>query len=392
MSAPLHVLLGADALRGRRTGIGRYTHEIAAQLLADPRIASLLLLEGGRVRAAAEADFAEPGPDPASGPAADFPDLRALLGRAAPLRALRNGLRRRALAHRIAATGRPFLYHETNLVPAPCDAPVTITVHDLFWLVSPDLLPRERLRWLERNWPRTVREARGFACVSAFTASELRRFASIGDRPVAVVPGAASGRFRPLSALGAAPVLGRYGLSDRAYVLALSTLEPRKNLERLHAAHRSLPAALRTRCPLVLAGAPGWGTSAATAEAAGRAGEVRLLGFVPDADLPALMARAALVAMVSLYEGYGLPVIEAMAAGTPVLHAATTATGETAGTAGVAVDPLDIDAIRDGLHRLIEDEGLRDRCREAGLRRAADFSWEAAIHALFGLWRDVLAE
>lgn len=357
------------------------------RLLHDPRLAALHLLEGGRVRAATAAEIAEAEPAPAP-PGAG---LRALLGRAAPLRHLRNGLRRRALARRIAGLGAPLLYHEPNHIPVPCDAPVTVTVHDLLWLVRPDLLPPERQRWLARNWPRAVAEARGFACVSAFTAAELRRLAPVGDRPVVLVPGAPSGRFRPLTAAAAAPVLARHGLTDRGYVLSVSTLEPRKNLERLHAAHRGLPEGLRRACPLVIAGVAGWGATTAAMEAAARVGEVRRLGFVPGAELPALMARARLVALVSLYEGYGLPVIEAMAAGTPVLHAATTATAETAGGAGLGVDPLDTEAIREGLRRLIEDARAWECCHAAGLDRAAAFSWEASADALVGLWQGVLA-
>jgi alpha-1,3-rhamnosyl/mannosyltransferase len=117
-------------------------------------------------------------------------------------------------------------------------------------------------------------------------------------------------------------------------------------------------------------------------------GELRLLGYVPDEQLVALMARSAAFAFVSFYEGFGLPVVEAMASGTAVLASDTTATGETAGSGALRVDPRDHDAILNGLRRLIEDPIACYRWQRAGLARAAEFSWESSFTDLVRVWRE----
>jgi alpha-1,3-rhamnosyl/mannosyltransferase len=194
-----------------------------------------------------------------------------------------------------------------------------------------------------------------------------------------------------VGAAEAAPVLAAHGLADGGYVLAVGTLEPRKNLERLAAAHALLPPALRRRAPLALAGGIGWGgveAGPALARALA-AGDARALGRVDDAALAALYARAAAVAYPSLYEGFGLPVLEAMGCGAPLVHSATTAVAETAGGAGLAVDPLDPEAIAAGLAAVLEDAALASRLRAAGLARAAEFSWAETARRVVEVWREV---
>jgi alpha-1,3-rhamnosyl/mannosyltransferase len=122
------------------------------------------------------------------------------------------------------------------------------------------------------------------------------------------------------------------------------------------------------------------------ADAAIQDGTVRLLGHVSDADLVALSSRAAVFAYVSLYEGFGLPVVEAMATAAPVLASSTTAVGEVAGDAALLVDPMDTDSITDGMRRLIEDPALADRLRMAGVARAAEYSWDRTIGHLVQSW------
>ncbi len=381
-AATLSVLFGADSLQGEATGIGRHTAEIVARLARHSAIGSLRLLSHGQVIPAGGTDEVV---RPMGGA------VRSVLGEISALRAVRNAMRRRGLQRQLRQSGGAgaAIYHEANMIPVPFDGPCTVTVHDLFWCEQPGLLPRERLRWIERNWDRMLHQARGFACVSAFTAAELRRRFPIGTRPVVIAPNAAARCFQPMAAFESAAVLSRYGLLDRGYILSVSTREPRKNLDRLWAAHRALPPGLRRRYPLVIVGASGWGDVLTGSEQARRSHELLTPGFVPAADLPALVARAAAVAMVSLYEGFGLPVIEAMAAGTPVLAAATTGTGETAGMAASLVDPLDIGAMTAGLRNLLEDEALWAERRAAGLIRATAFSWDESVERLIGLWREV---
>jgi alpha-1,3-rhamnosyl/mannosyltransferase len=198
------------------------------------------------------------------------------------------------------------------------------------------------------------------------------------------VPSAAS-RTRVIPLAAGAPffdahpdgVARRYGIT-RPYVLATGTLEPRKNLRRLIEAFAGLDPALRESHELVLAGAEGWQTRE-TLEAIGRnAGLVRALGHVPEADLPSLYAGATIFAYPSLREGFGLPVLEAMAAGVPVLTSDVSSLPEVGGEAVVYADPYSVESIRAGLRQLLEETALRERLAKEGRERAATFRWSDA--------------
>jgi glycosyltransferase involved in cell wall biosynthesis len=181
-------------------------------------------------------------------------------------------------------------------------------------------------------------------------------------------------------------VRARYGL-DPGYVLHVGALQPRKNATALIDAFAGLDGG-----ELVLVGRDRGGLDAVRERIAAHGLEprVRLLGHVPEADLPAVYGAARVLCMPSLYEGFGLPVLEAMACGTPVVASATTALGEAVGDAGLTVDPESVAAIRAALAGVLGDDGLHERLREAGLRRASEFTWERAAGATADVYRAAL--
>jgi alpha-1,3-rhamnosyl/mannosyltransferase len=191
-----------------------------------------------------------------------------------------------------------------------------------------------------------------------------------------VVPLAASSRFaEPPGSAAMQEVPARYGVKPGHYVLAIGTLEPRKNLLRLIHAHAALPDALRRGHPLLIVGPRGWEEGDALAEAGSRE-DVRLAGFVAEADLPALYSGCAVFCYPSLYEGFGLPVLEAMAAGAAVITSDVSSLPEVGGDAVAYVSPEDEHAITGALDRLLGAPGERAELGERARRRAADFSWE----------------
>jgi alpha-1,3-rhamnosyl/mannosyltransferase len=407
IAASIGVLLGADGMTGRRTGVGRVTLEMARTLrkpssdssLGDPaRLADMALLIGDSV---APPDLLDHMPEAAAAPPsrarAVLAHARAVASRCPTVVALHGWRLRRRLDHLAREMARRIgggiVYHESNLIARPFDGATVVMVHDLSWRAHPALHPPERVAWIERRLPATLRQATRFVSVSDFTARTMVTELGIDRARIDVVSPGVSPMFRPMDAPDAAPVLARHRLADLGYILAVSTIEPRKNFDRLLAAHARLPPALRARTTLVIAGGRGWGRALDDDRAAQaqRDGSLRLLGHVPDVELVALYARAAVVAYPSLYEGFGLPVLEAMACGAPVVTSDSTALRDTAGDAALLVDPLDTDAIAAALRRVLEDADLAAGLRARGTAHAARFTWERMATGMLESWRTALA-
>ncbi len=391
----LSVLIGAESLATRRSGVGRMTLEIARAARASAAIDQLGLLLAQGLAGADTLDHLD---DPIAAPRVVQPvpiPWKVAVGRVPgvqTLRRIKHGGLNRKVKEMARSCGGRLVYHEPNMIVRPVSLPTVVTMNDLSWHHEPSWHPAERLHWIDRNLQATLRQASRFVAISHFTKDAVVRDLGIAADRIDVVPLAPADEFRPVTAADAADALARYQLDDHGYVFSISTIEPRKNFDRLLAAHLHLPPAIRRRAPLVIAGGKGWGSVLARpeADAAIRDGTVRLLGHVSDADLVALCSRAAAFAYVSLYEGFGLPVVEAMAAASPVLASNSTAVGELAAGAALLVDPEDEGAITEGLRRLIEDTALAGQLREQGLVRASEYSWQRTIDTLIVSWRRAL--
>jgi glycosyltransferase involved in cell wall biosynthesis len=237
---------------------------------------------------------------------------------------------------------------------------------------------------LERaTLPLAVRRCAALVAISQATRAELSwRFPDAPETTVAT-PAAASS-FNTVPVPGEEQLPERHGLR-RPYVLVTGTLEPRKNLPRLIEAFAGLPEQLRAGWTLALAGAGGWETDATFAAVAAHRELVRTLGFVPDADLPGLYRQAELFCYPSLYEGFGIPVLEAMQCGTAVLTSSVSSMPEVGGEAARYADPRDVLDIRRALAELIGDAELRRRCADAGPARAARFDWHTTARRVLGV-------
>ena len=289
-------------------------------------------------------------------------------------------------ARRASKDAHVFLSTNSYLTAWFTSVPTAIVVYDLVPFESPDAA-QSRASRIERATIRpALRRAAGLACISQATLDDLVRRFPIARRTARVIPLAADEAFR-----GAAPgdVASRFAI-DRPYVLSVATLEPRKNLERLISAWRELDDRLRNAHALVLVGARGWEES--TILLAARESNVHVLGHVTDDDLVALYAGARVFAYPSLYEGFGLPVLEAMSAGVPVITSNCSSLPEVAGDAALLVDPLDPSAIRDALARLLGDSVLATTLRSRGLAQAGRFSWAKTARETLELLRSIAAD
>jgi glycosyltransferase involved in cell wall biosynthesis len=242
---------------------------------------------------------------------------------------------------------------------------------------------------LERlTLPVALRRAGSLIAISQATREELeRRYPRAFGRTTVATP-AADASFTTVPAPGDEDVLARHGVR-RPYVLVTGTVEPRKNLPRLIEAFAGLPEHERAGWTLVLAGASGWQTEDSFASVARHAGLVQSLGYVPDEELPALYRGADLFAYVSLYEGFGIPVLEAMQCGTAVLTSSVSSMPEVGGEAARYADPLEVASIRRGLAELMGDADLRGRCARAGVERAGLFSWEQTAASVLAVLEEL---
>jgi glycosyltransferase involved in cell wall biosynthesis len=250
-----------------------------------------------------------------------------------------------------------------------------VTVHDLCWKFAPQAM-RPVTRWLDATlMPASVRQADRILAVSHATGAQVAEsFPDVAGRIVVVSLAAA-----PLPAPCPLDRLAALGVRV-PYVLVVGTLEPRKNLRRLLQAFAILPSSLREGTQLVFAGPAGWGDAIDPSDVAalGIEDRVRMLGRVADDVLASLYRHACFLAMPSLYEGFGLPLVEAMSQGTPVLASSVASLLEVAGEAGLLVDPLDVDSIAAGLARMLGEAGLRDRLASRAASQAARYSWARA--------------
>ena len=271
------------------------------------------------------------------------------------------------------ATGPVDVVHDLGYVVPPSRAPLVATVHDLWFLSHPDHYTWHSAFVLKRGFELARRHARLVVCPSS-TSIDACHAAGIERERLRLVPWGV--RARPLDPEEATRIVRGHGL-ERPYVLFSGTIEQRKNVLRLLDAFAKLE---RADLDLVLAGPQGWNPSGwtATMEAAvSRLGRrCRSLGVVPPHDLDALCAKASVVVYPSLGEGFGFPVLYAMAQGAPVVTSVGTSTAEDAGDAAVRVDPLDVDAMAEAIERVLDDRELAATLAEKGRRRAATFTWD----------------
>jgi glycosyltransferase involved in cell wall biosynthesis len=253
-----------------------------------------------------------------------------------------------------------------------------VTVQDLTCLQFPQFHPWSRRVLFRLSVRRAARLADAIIVPSIATSRDLAARFPSAEGKIHVVPLAPGDGFVPLRPEESLPVLDRYGLSYRDYLLFVGNLEPRKNLGALVEAYTCMRTTAGLSPPLVIAGGEGWKNRAIHRAAAASpfAADIRFLGHVPEADLPALMSGALAFVYPSLYEGFGLPPLEAMACGTPVITSNRSSLPEVVGDAALLVDPEDRRQLAEAMTRVATEEALRDDLRGRGLKQAQRYSWD----------------
>ena len=378
-SANLSIAINATVLTSPMTGVGRYVSELTRELCQLG--VDFQYFDGMRWRDSL------PLPPPESGLSihrslADVPGIRILS------RCLRQVIFSRGV--RVSA---PVLYHEPAYVPYRFDGPVVITAHDASWVRFPETHPVGRVRYLNRFFPKALERAERIIVDSEFVGEEMNNIFGISRARMKVIPLGVSPQFRPVPPSESSAVCHRYGLHPGRYVLTVGTLEPRKNLSAVVQAMSLLPESIAASCPLVFVGMQGWrhGEESRQLSRLERAGRLRLLGHLPESELACLYSAARLFVYVSLYEGFGLPPLEAMASGVPVIVSDGSSLPEVVGDVGLQVNPHDVDSLAGHMRRLFEDESLCGQMIRAGLARAGMFTWKKCAQQTLSVYREVLA-
>jgi glycosyltransferase involved in cell wall biosynthesis len=263
------------------------------------------------------------------------------------------------------------IFHMSNLLPRPPRrARITATIHDMTSWLMPELHATGNLR-ADRRFAEVCKRADKLIAVSASTKEDAVRVAGLPPEKIVVIHSGVAKAFFEVAPDAIRGVREHYALR-RPFVLFVGTIEPRKNVDALLDAYRSLAPSLREEFELVLAGPTGW----ARPETIARLGEARYLGYIPEPDMAPLTAAAAVFVYPSLYEGFGFPVAQALAAGVPVVTSNVSSLPEVAGDAALLVDPRSASELRDALTRLLLSPDLRAELAARGRCRACEFRWE----------------
>lgn len=360
------ITLCVDALEPHPGGIGRYTWQLCKGVPLRKPIEAVLFFGRNRLL-----------DDPAG----------LLRGDALPRRrgALRTWSDKRAL--------RSSIVHGPNyFLPAFADTGV-ITVHDLSVFRFPETHPADRIVAFEREFLGSLSRAAHVITDTETVRRELIEMFAVRPDSVTAIPLGVDPSFRPLPPDVIAPSLERWGLTANGYGLCVSTLEPRKKISELLSAWRSLPRQLRDRYPLVLCGGAGWRNESLRDEVEVGVGEgwLRHLGFVDEAFLPRLYAGAALFVYPSVYEGFGLPPLEAMASGVPVMVSDRSCLPEVCGDAARYFDPDDAAGFGAAIEHNLADSAWRSESAPRGVAWARQFSWDRCIDNTVGIYDLVAA-
>ncbi|MDA0185151.1 glycosyltransferase family 4 protein [Solirubrobacter phytolaccae] len=360
-AAPLRVAFDATHARINRTGIGRYAQQLLPALAARDDVDVVGLLAPGT----------------------------GATGRAQHLL----GVARRdfayypaGLAHRARAARADVIHCPTSSPAHSAKPPLVMTVHDLLWLRMPQHFT-PAVRAYHRMSVPAVRAAGRILADSDATRADVIELLGVPEERVVTAPLAADPRFAPREA-DRDLLRARFGI-ERRYVLAVATREPRKNLNALLDAFERLAARVDD-CDLVLVGGKGWSSAELERTLEATDDRVKVCGFVSEDELVALYAGATCFAFPSLAEGFGLPVLEAMACGTPVVSSNTTSMPEVTGDAALLVDPTDVEALAAALERLMTEPVLANGLARRGLERAATFSWERCAAETVAAYRQLV--
>lgn len=376
----INLIIGATSLVQPLTGIGQYTLNLAQELSLNPNL-NIDYFNGYQWTK---------NPDIRVLP--NFGKLKAFVRKFVP-----NAYEFRRYAQQTtfdlkSKKIKADIYHEPNFIPLEIDAPTVITVHDLSYIKHAEAHPLERIRVMSKLLPPAIERSNCIIADSHFTKSEILSEFKVDSNKVHVTHLGKSSDFYPRSKSESQEILQKYNLAYGNFILTVGTLEPRKNLTQVISAYRLLPSKIAKQFPLVIVGVRGWKEKGLLSELEVllKDNKAYILGYVSANDLPFLYSGARAFVFPSLYEGFGLPPLEAMACGTPVITSNTSSIPEVVGEAGLMVSIGDVDTMKKHIEAICADDDMHTKLSIAGLKQSEKFSWAECANQTFNAYQYAL--
>lgn len=362
----MRIALGAEALSPQLTGIGRYTWELANRLPSVADGCDLKLFRDNSWHRNGEHFLRHSHP-----PKSFLP------------RKIREWTSKKEFQQRLFHGPNFFFPHQAENA--------IITVHDLSVFRFPETHPVERIKQFEKEFQRSIDKARHIITDTNYIKNELTEMFGVDSERISAIPlGVSSEFFESGTPENDDAILGAYSLTGKRYCLCVATIEPRKGLSHAVNAFLQYREKEKSEAVLVIAGASGWNNSELhdLFEKHSRSGALHFLGFVPDADLRAIYRRCSLFLYPSLYEGFGLPVLEAMASKVPVLTSDRSCLPEVSGGVAMSVDVENHDKFQDAIHKALDDKSWRSEAISNGLKLASDLNWDRCAQKTAEIYRN----
>lgn len=369
-----NIVINTIPLLSPLTGIGRYTYEIAKNLKDVDRINEYTYYYGYYSRNLFYTK-SEKGPS--------F-KIKGLIKKIPGLMPLARSFKDLIP---IITTRRFDIYFEPNFIPLRIRANrVIVAVHDFSFALYPEWHPGERIHYFKKNFWKKIKSADTIIVYSNFIKKSAVDLFNIPEERIRTIyHGFDRKTFRVYSRDELSPVKEKYRLPEN-FILYAGSIEPRKNLVNLILAYLSLDGNIRSKYKLVLAGFSGWKNKEIMDLIRGEEPDVTYLGYIPDEDLARIYNLSSVFVFPSFYEGFGLPPLEAMACGCPVITSNTSSLPEVCGDAAYYIDPWSRESIAEAIHRIITDENLRKHLIERGTERSRLFSWEKSARELLDIF------
>lgn len=386
----MKLLINTESLLPPVTGIGTYTQNLLEQFVAMQALESIECFSG-RQFASATQTLHERHARAQSGDISSPPShggLHRLLRNSSLAYRAREALRNNLLRLQSARL-KNSVYHEPNFILRAHKGPCVATIHDLSFIHYPQHHPAKRVTWLKEELPKTLKRADFLITDSECVRQDLIANHNVPGAKVRTIYLGASDDFRPLDEERTRETLSHYNLTHGEYILFVGTLEPRKGIDILLSAWRSLSKESLNGKKLILAGAAGWNNEdlLQLIKELEQKNNLRHLQFVPDSHLPALYAGAYLFVYPSVYEGFGLPVLEAMRSGTPALCATGTAMAEFSNGSTHYFENGSSEDLAEQLEFLLQDEAYRQALAQRGLQTSQAYSWRRCAEETMKIYK-----